>query len=116
MEVVTHWTKDPEVPCIWFAETSGRVFGRLYWYTGNKSRAFMDHLSVEKESRKKGLGLQMQKLREERAFEMGFENIWLWVVKDSWMVKWYERRGFVYSCEYPKEKAIWMKKKLEAQK
>jgi N-acetylglutamate synthase-like GNAT family acetyltransferase len=75
------------------------------------NQALLQALYVGVHWRNNGLGLKLQLERERKAKGMGFQKIYLFVLKDSWMMKWYERRGFNFH-EDKDEKNAWMVKLL----
>lgn len=94
-------------------EKNGKAFGRLYWFIEDDTSIYLDWLSVEKDSRKKGMGTELQKIREEMGRAMGAETAYLWVKKDSWMHDWYQRRGYKFYKDYDgEENSVWMEKNI----
>ncbi len=91
----------------------GLAIGKVYWFYDTPARVFLENLMVVEEHRNKGLGLQLQLLREDIGRDRGAKWALLWCVKRSWMCKWYKRRGYRWHCKYDEEpKCMWMKKKL----
>ena len=94
-------------------EKTGKAFCRLYRYNNDITTVYLDWLSVDEKSRKKGIGTKLQEIREEIGRKLGATTSCLWVKKDSWMHKWYQRRGYLDFMDYEQEEnAIWMKKSL----
>lgn len=71
----------------------------------------LSEMNVIEEYRKRGIALQLQEAREKLAKELEGDYIRIWVNKDSWMEKWYERRGYKFYAEMD-IKQNWMYKKL----
>lgn len=95
---------------------NGNSFVSLYTFYDTSKKEYEDiyisYLSVHSYSRKKGLGTEIIKLCEKIATELNTKFLYLAVIKDSWMQKWYEKLGFEYDCECDLENHIWLKKKL----
>jgi hypothetical protein len=110
---ITHRTTSSEFTSIFFMEINGKGFGRLYWYNNDNTTVYLDSLSVDEDSRKKGLGREIQELRENIGIETGASVAMLWVEKNTWMHDWYLRRGYKDDIKYKSKKnCIWMKKNL----
>ena len=71
-----------------FMEVNGKAFSRGYSYDDDNKTFYLDLLSVEKDSQKNGLGLEMQLIREKLASKLGFKNTMLWVKKDTWQYEY----------------------------
>lgn len=95
-------------------EKKGRAFARIYWFKNEPLTAYLDMMTVEPDSRGKGLGTQLQELRESIALKIGATNTKLWVDKTKWMFEWYQRRGYqLYETKSNRSKTVWMRKELE---
>ena len=90
----------------------GNGFARAFIMKDNVSDIYLEWLGVSDNSRNKKIGTTLQIIRENIGRELGCLQSYLWVVKDTWMKDWYERRGYSYYSEYEKENAIWMIKSL----
>mgnify|MGYP003654132760 CR=1 FL=1 len=102
-----------ETEIITVMHCKGHAMAQVYWYHDQPKRVFLTHLVVEFPFRNRGLGLQLQQLREDIGRDRGAKWALLWVVKRSWMSKWYKRRGYRWHCKFDEEpKCMWMKKKL----
>lgn len=98
-------------------ELSGCAFARLYWFHDDSTVAYLDWLSVRKDMRNRGIATQLQEMREEMARKLGVETVMLWVKKNTWMHKWYQRRGYKdWKDHRTEENAIWMKKSIRDRK
>ena len=97
---------------IYYMAKDGISFGYLYWYNHQEKDVLtLAGLSVAEKHRKKGLGTELQKIREKFAKDNGFKKTQLWVRKGTWMYDWYLRRGYKYDSEYD-EHNDWLKKDL----
>jgi len=91
----------------------------FYQYEDQMYQGVLSGLHVDTRFRKNGLGLQLQEMREDLAQVLGCERVQLFCEKDSWMRKWYEKRGYKENGEYErkdprdKEDMIWMVKEFE---
>jgi N-acetylglutamate synthase-like GNAT family acetyltransferase len=113
MEFIEHHIEHDEFSTMWFMEKKGHVFFRLYYYHDRPSSILFDNFSVEEDIRGMGLGTETMNMLPEIAKELGFANISLWCVKDSWLVDWYKKLGYEYLEDYPEENAIWLRKKIK---
>ena len=111
MELITHKIESNWGTSLYFMEKSGKAFARLYWFKDEVKTGYLCSLSVNEDCRNQGFGTYLQNLRETIAIELGMIEVRLWVLNDSWMCKWYERRGYIYHSEYS-DTQIWMSKKL----
>jgi len=97
-------------------EKSGIAFARAYMYDNDKETICLDSLSVNEDHRKQGIGRELQEIRENIGIAMGAKKSFLWVIKNTWMREWYNRRGYVDSVPYKYDRsiknAIWMAKDL----
>ena len=94
-------------------KTDGTAMGRIYWFHDDNSVVYLNWLSVNEESRNKGLGLELQLIRENIGVVMGAKHFMLWVEKGSWMEGWYIRRGYEYHSKHKTEKGVvWMQKDI----
>ena len=112
MKVIIHINEAEDVTHYYVVEGNGKAFGRAYIFNDSKDTIYLDFLSVAEEHRNKGLGLKMQKIREQIGRDNDCKYSFLWVKKKTWMRKWYERRGYKYHSQYKEENAVWLKKKL----
>jgi GNAT superfamily N-acetyltransferase len=68
-------------------------------------------LYVSPEFRRNGIGLKLQLARENFGRAIGCSLSMLYVEKDSWMEKWYAKRGYEFSS-HKENNYIWMQKDL----
>lgn len=93
-------------------ETDGGM-GRVYWFHDDTKEIILDSLFVVPERRKQGIGKTIQLVREEIGRGIGAEIAMLWVDSESWMRKWYERRGYEYHAPFRDDMSkVWMSKNL----
>jgi GNAT superfamily N-acetyltransferase len=94
-------------------EKFGKAFGRIYWFNDDNTTIYLDWLSVDENVRRKGIGTELQEMREGIGLQLGATIVCLWVRKNTWMYDWYHRRGYQdWKDHKTEENAIWMKKKL----
>lgn len=74
-------------------EKNGKAFARTYWYDDDESTIYFDWLSVEKDMRRKGIATKLLNAHIDLA-QMFKKKSVLIVKKDSWMCKWYKRKGY----------------------
>lgn len=88
----------------------------LYTYNDNPEILYIANLSVDANMRNKGIGTQLLSIAEDVADQMSIKTIILFVEKNTWMQKWYNKLGYkklkIFSENPPLENAIWMKKDL----
>ncbi len=95
-----------------FMEKKGLAFARAYTYNDDKGSIYLDWLNVNLDLRGKGIGTELQNIREKLGKELRCKYVYLWVKKGTWQRKWYARRGYKYFSPNKKENAIWLRKKL----
>lgn len=110
-DFISHFTTNYWGDEILIMEKSGKAFSRIYWYYDEKDVIYLDMLSVDKDSRKQGLGRKLQEIREKIGIELGATISYLFVNKTSWMYSWYKRRGYVEYAD-KEENMVWMEKHL----
>jgi len=94
-------------------EKAGKAFARVYWYKDDATSIYLDWLHVSYEIRNKGIGTELQNMREQIGRNLGASTSCLWVKKDSWMHNWYKRRGYSDLEDYEQEEnVVWMMKSL----
>lgn len=96
---------------VFVMESNGRAAASLYWFEDEPNRAILSDLTVTKHHRKKGIGLALQEYREQLAKLFGCDCVSLWVKKNSWMHKWYVRRGYTFQKKKDKDN-IWLQKDI----
>ena len=92
---------------------TGNAFARVYWYYDDDTTVYLNWLSVSAESRKQGIGTELQNIREEIAKKLGAKHTYLQAENESWMHEWYKRRGY-QDCENTaiEENLVWMQKNI----
>jgi GNAT superfamily N-acetyltransferase len=93
---------------LYLMEKYGYLFARIY--LSEKAREFyvIDNLSVDVDSRRKGLATSFMRCFIEQCLRLNVRPM-LWVKEGGWMCKWYKRLGFVYYGDYDGERGcIWM--------
>ena len=93
-------------------EEHGSAYARAYIYNDNKKTIYLEGLSVNEHERNKGFGTELQEIRENYGKSVGCKYSMLVVKSDSWMKKWYEKRGYKNYGPHDLGDHIWMKKKL----
>ena len=88
----------------------------LYRYYDDDTIIYLSNLYVDTNMRNKGIGTRLVSMCENIAENLGINKIILFVEKNSWMQKWYNRLGYkklkIFSENPPLENAMWMKKDL----
>jgi GNAT superfamily N-acetyltransferase len=92
---------------------TGNAFARAYWFHDDKESVYLNWLTVSPESRKQGIATELQNIREEIGRKIGAKCAYLQAENESWMQKWYKRRGYK-ECENTsiEENLIWMQKEI----
>lgn len=110
---IWHYQKWGSAHWIYFMGKDGNSFASMYWFNDDTNMAMICNLSVYRSRRKRGIGTELQEIREKIAVILGATTVSLHVMKNSWMKQWYERRGYKYHSEYRLKKGnIWMQKKV----
>lgn len=109
---ITHYSKDDNGEFWYIMEKEGNAVARGFYDYSYMKHFYLDSLSVCDDYRNKGIGTELQVIREDIARSKGFKYCVLWVKKGTWMRKWYKRRGYEYYKPFKKEKAVWLRKKL----
>ncbi len=110
---ICHYMKRDVSDTMHIMSKDSTSYCRVYWFHDDNDTVYLEWLSVSEHCRKRGVGLYLQLLREDIGRILGAKTSMLWVTKDSWMHKWYKRRGYVDDIDYLKEdNAVWMKRKL----
>ena len=85
----------------------GHSMVKIYWLKEEPDRLFFSDLSVYESHRKKGFGKLLLKYHLRVAEDMNLDSF-LWVDKDSWVRKWYERCDYTYFKDMPEENSVWL--------
>ncbi len=94
-----------------FMLEDGSALCRIYGFKDDDSYMVLDSLSVKPNFRNRGIGTRLQEIREEYAKKKNCTHVFLWVEKNSWMIDWYKRRGYIEKGVYDKEDGcVWMRK------
>lgn len=98
------WTR---MESVYVMSTSGHIFFRLTAYHNwlDDRQIFLSDFSIDEEFRGKGEGDRTLDKIIEVCKELGGEELSLKAKEDSWVEKWYERKGFRH-CEYEGENGI----------
>jgi len=92
-------------------EKYGKSFAKIYWYHDDQLSLYITDLYST--DLHKGFGTEILSLCENIGRELGMENSYLWVDKNTWMHDWYKRIGYVDLKDYKdRENFIWMQKPL----
>lgn len=101
-----HYNKQGEMESVFVMSTSGHLFFRLTkygdWSEGEEREIYLSDFSVEEQFRGLGEGNKSLDKIIEVCKELGGEQLILGVEEDSWVEKWYERKGFQH-YEYDEE-------------
>ena len=112
MNLIQHINKSDWGTSIYFMEENGDAYGRAYIYSDSPKTIYLEGLSVIESKRDKGFGTEIQEIRENYGRSVGCKYSMLVVKSDSWMRKWYEKRGYRNYGPHDLQNHIWMKKKL----
>ncbi len=113
LKFITHLLESEWGSSLYVMEENGNAYARAYWFKDDKTTIYLDSLSVNSDSRNKGIGLKLQEYREQYGISNGYITSCLWVKKGTWMHEWYKRRGYIDYIDHKNEiDCIWMKKKL----
>ena len=106
---ILHTSENEWGSSILIMEKSGKAFCRTYWFNDDNSTIYFDWLSVDKSERGNGIATELLNAHIEVAKIFEVETC-LWVKKETWMHKWYKRKGYTDFKDYKEENnAIWMK-------
>ena len=98
-----------------FSNEDNTIRFALYTYNDDNETIYLSNLFVNESLRKNGYGNRIIEWVFDYAKSRSFKTIILNVAKNSWMEKWYERKGFKYleDCEDDGYKGnVWLKKDL----
>lgn len=84
----------------------------VFWYLDDSSTVYLSNLVVYPQFRNKGIGKQLQEIREQIGKDLNANTSCLWVKKESWMFKWYQRRGYSEIKTHERKGFVWMTKPL----
>ena len=84
----------------------------VYWYIDDSSTIYLSNLLVNPYYRNKGIGRQLQEIREQIGKDLNAKTSCLWVKKESWMFGWYLRRGYSELKTHARKGFVWMTKPL----
>lgn len=92
---------------------TGNSFARAYRYHDDDTTVYLNWLTVSPESRKQGIATELQNIREKIAKKLGAKYTYLQAENESWMHKWYKRRGYE-DCKNTaiEENLVWMQKEI----
>ena len=93
-------------------KADGIAEASVFWYIDDSSTVYLANLLVNKDYRNKGLGKQLQEIREQIGKDLNANTSCLWVKKDSWMFEWYQRRGYLELKTHSRKGFVWMTKPL----
>lgn len=93
-------------------DVHGVAKASIYCYIDDYSTVYLANLFVLPEYRNRGVGEQLQIIREQIGKDVKAELSCLWVKKETWMYQWYEKRGYSYITEHQIEGYVWMQKSL----
>ena len=108
-----HYNENDWGHSIWIMGHDGISFCRVYWYSDDETTVYLDSLSVTPSERKKGIGTELQEIREEIGITIGAKYSCLSSKKDTWQHEWYKRRGYIdFQNRDDVPNTVWMKKEL----
>jgi GNAT superfamily N-acetyltransferase len=106
-----YFSKDSEIETLTI-KVDGIGEGSVYWYIDDISTVYLANLLVNPDCRNKGIGKQLQEIREQIGKDLNANTSCLWVKKESWMFKWYQRRGYSELKTHARKGFVWMTKPL----
>ena len=105
------FSKDSEIETLTI-KADGVAEASVYWYIDDSSTVYLSNLLVNPNCRNKGIGEQLQKMREQIGKDLNANTSCLWVKKETWMHEWYKRRGYSDLNDHNQEGFIWMTRPL----
>jgi GNAT superfamily N-acetyltransferase len=93
-------------------EKNKKAKSTIYWYSDDNSTIYLSGLNVNKEIRQKGIGKELQEIREQIGKSLNFNTSCLWVKKETWMHEWYKKRGYLDLKNHKQKGFIWMIKSI----
>ena len=93
-------------------KADGVAEASVYWYLDDSSTIYLSNLLVNPDYRNKGIGEQLQEIREQIGKDLNANTSCLWVKKESWMFQWYQRRGYSEFKPHARKGFVWMSKPL----
>ena len=106
-----YFSQDSEIETLTI-KAAGVAEASVYWYIDDSSTVYLANLLVNPNYRNKGIGKQLQEIREQMGKDLNANNSCLWVKKESWMFKWYKRRGYSELKNHARKGFVWMSKPL----
>lgn len=105
------FSQDSEIETVTI-KADGVAEASVYWYIDDSSTVYLANLLVNPNYRNKGIGKQLQEIREQIGKDLNAKTSCLWVKKESWMFKWYQRRGYSELKTHSRKGFVWMTKPL----
>jgi N-acetylglutamate synthase-like GNAT family acetyltransferase len=102
---------DNVVDYYYIMDNDAGSFGMAYLYRDDLESIYLEAISVSSNLRKKGRGTQILLYLENLGRTLNCNYVYLWVLKDSFMERWYKKSGYEYYNEKD-EKNIWLRKKI----
>lgn len=106
---IIHKSEEDDVLYYYFMAEDGGSFATMYLYKDDPDSMFLAALSVSEQHRKQGRGSELLDQMESFGRDLGCLYSYLWAKKDSWMLDWYQRRGYKIYSEKDSE-YIWLRK------
>jgi len=98
-------TKHPEDPTFFLLDERGEVIGTIFGsYEFDAGIAFLDHLDISEEQRRKGLGATLYRRFERDAIEKRMHIILLKAIEEA--VPFWKAVGFADAGEYDEEQKL----------
>ena len=105
------FSQDSEIETVTI-KADGVAEASVYWYIDDISTVYLANLLVNPNYRNKGIGKQLQEIREQIGKDLNAKTSCLWVKKESWMFEWYLRRGYSELKTHARKGFVWMSKPL----
>jgi hypothetical protein len=92
---IGHCCSNEKQGSIYIIEEHGISICKMSWYNDNSNIIYLDLLSVNSDSRNKGIATDLQRISEYIGHYLGANTSCLTVEKQTWMHDWYKRIGYV---------------------
>lgn len=93
-------------------KADGVAEASVYWYLDDSSTIYLSNLLVNNDYRNKGIGKQLQEIREQIGKDLNANTSCLWVKNGTWIHEWYQRRGYSDLKNHKQTGFVWMTKPL----
>lgn len=84
----------------------------VYTYNDDPKTGYLGSLFVSPDYRNDGRGKEIFELGENLLRQLNYKYSCLAVKKESWVLDWYKRLGYVYNYDKKNSNLVWLLKKL----